>query len=168
MILLSGNGSLSEQLHEYVTTILPIGPGAWLVAELIARKGSQFLPAVLPATIQRGKARDCYLNATLLAQRHGFDYVEGVAIRKVLPGIAFHHAWCALPGSDQVIDNTFEDIAEDVFFGIRFSHDKLYAMMDQSGCYGYLQNAIRPNYEFILALDPTLNELWPDMQRYIK
>ena len=161
--VLSGVGSISDQLHEYVKWCHSAGPGAWIVPELIARKGSGFAPADLPTGIHQGTPNQCYSNAYHLALENGFDYVEGVIVREISPGIGIHHAWCATKDNDQAIDNTLRSSPNDIYYGIRFDNDKIYNIQEKLNYYGFLSGPIKPNYDLAL----TLIDLCPDIGLYM-
>lgn len=167
IVYLPGEGSFVDQLGRYVELTSKLGPAAFLFPELLIHKGQEFVAAPRPVTMRRGVPKQCFKNAALMAIGKGYDYVEGLLARPVVPGIAIHHAWCCKAGSDVVIDNTIETVMlEDRYFGIRFTKQKLMEMIEASQHYGFLVGPIRPNYKLILELDPSLEYRW-DMEQLI-
>jgi hypothetical protein len=154
---LPGDGTLVEQLKAYSAFMRKYGVNAWLLPELIARKGVPFVRAACPQSIKLGIPNKCFLNAVVLAQRHGYDYVEGVCVRKDI-GVAVHHAWCAEPDSQNVIDNTLR-VPADSYLGIRFLRERLYGLLGDSKYFGFLAEPNQTSYALELSLDPTLREL---------
>lgn len=61
------------------------------IKQIIERRGKKYEPALLPEHIHRGRVGECFDTCTILANRHGLIYVEGIA--RVNKGKWIHHAW---------------------------------------------------------------------------
>lgn len=82
--------------------------------------GKPFIPKPLDG-FYRGRPRECFRNAYLLAAEAGLIYVEGFACYREI-GLPVHHAWCVEPGCRTAIDNTWRRIGDE-YMGIRFNLD---------------------------------------------
>jgi hypothetical protein len=91
---------------------------------------------------ERGEPKQCYMNATHLAQRDpALTYVEGVVS---VFGIAVEHAWCATADGivvdptmePAVSDGTFDRIGE--YFGVPLLTDYVIKACLRNGVYGML------------------------------
>ncbi len=91
---------------------------------------SQFLPAPDCSTrLRRGPPKRCYANATgYAAANKNLFYVEGYAIDPEFP-LPLEHAWL-IDKTGAVLDPTWEDAADSVYFGIPFRTDFLMAMIE--------------------------------------
>lgn len=58
----------------------------------IMRKGKQYIPALLPADIPRGKMGHCFDNCAVIAIEGKYKYVEGIA-GSFKDGVQIMHAW---------------------------------------------------------------------------
>ena len=85
----------------------------------------------LPTGIKRGKPKQCFKNAYLLALAEGFTYCEGYA-NGVIP---LMHAWC-LDKNKKVIDPTWKDGKD--YFGVEIPIEVADRIMAKSGHYGIL------------------------------
>lgn len=77
---------------------------------------------VKPAWLRPGRKRDCFNNAATVAHaRSDVFYTEGYALEPRLP-IPIQHAWL-VDASGEVIDPTWENAKDNVYFGIAFDRD---------------------------------------------
>lgn len=86
------------------------------MADFVLTHGRPYEVQELPKQYRRMLLGHCYANATELARRHGLIYVEGYALA-FFPTL---HAWCVEPGSDKVIDPTWEQGTGSAYFGVPF------------------------------------------------
>lgn len=121
-------------------------PADWkhlCMEDLVLAEGRDYTPAPLPDGIPLGTIKECFTNATELANTHpDLTYVEGYATSAVV-GIAVHHAWCATP-EGVVVDNTWRDYETGVpkvgvaYVGIPVSAADHLASMVAYKCWGVL------------------------------
>lgn len=91
-------------------------------ATALSKYGRKFLPrAMKPDWLQLGPKRECFGNAAPYAlTRDDVYYAEGYAMEPELP-IPVQHAWL-VDLSGAVIDATWDDTREHVYFGIAFNN----------------------------------------------
>ena len=97
--------------------------------------GDPILGSQLPPDVPRDEAGMCYRNAAQLAETEGWTYVEGVAASERL-GIAMFHAWC-LDDDGRVVDPTWEEPEQCVYWGIPFAEDFVYELLRHYDLYGF-------------------------------
>jgi hypothetical protein len=99
----------------------------------ISRYGQAFSPRTSPTRwLRLGGARDCFNNATRYAAvRDDVVYAEGYALEPDLP-IPVHHAWL-IDVDGQVIDPTWKETADHVYFGIPFKQQFLRDLLERNG-----------------------------------
>lgn len=116
--------------------------------EIIARLGHGAKPGQpLPSKYRRGRQRECFKNAALLALEHDeLCYVEGYASRATLP-LLIEHAWCLDPGGD-VIDPTWEASAADEYAGLVIDRAELREALLATQRYGVVF-AYRPHQPLV-------------------
>ncbi|WP_139015579.1 hypothetical protein [Ensifer aridi] len=125
--------SFIDQLTEGEKTF---GPSTALV-----RYGREFpVIAPKPGWLRMGEKRNCYNTATTYAvTRSDIFYVEGYAFEPELP-FPVQHAWL-VDANGQVIDPTYEDTTDHVYFGIAFKRDFVIDMLARNnGQAGLLVN----------------------------
>lgn len=106
------------------------------------KMGRPWLAAPLPSHIEQGPARQCYRNAGTLAMTDPeLTYVEGYACPP--GGIPVHHAWC-VDSAGRVIDNTFEDAASSIYFGVPISRKALIELLERTKQWGLFADLIAP------------------------
>lgn len=90
--------------------------------------------------LPRGKAKACYANATACAlSRNDLYYAEGYGIDPRFP-IPFEHAWL-VDSSGSVLDPTWTNAEDHLYFGVAFKRDFLASMFKRSnGVCGLLSN----------------------------
>jgi phage-related protein (TIGR01555 family) len=75
--------------------------------DLVAKDGQFYKPQPRPKDVEKGKDKECYRNAALLAMgRKDLTYVEGFATIAITGGLPFAHAWC-VDKDGNVIDPTW-------------------------------------------------------------
>jgi hypothetical protein len=113
--------SFIDQLTEGEKTF---GPSAALV-----RYGREFpVIAPRPGWLRMGEKRNCFNTATAYAvTRNNIFYVEGYALEPELL-IPVQHAW-PVDTNGQVIDTTYDDATDHVYFGIAFKRDFVIDML---------------------------------------
>jgi len=81
--------------------------------------------------------KECFRNAHVLATCYNLTYVEGYASSFGLP---MEHAWCVIPGSDKVIDPTWDYDPENTYLGIRFNTKYVNKIILKREMYGVIDN----------------------------
>ena len=94
--------------------------------------GSEFHPSLdASSRLPRGATKACYANATAYALTHrNLFYSEGYALDPAFP-LPFQHAWL-VDEIGEVIDPTWKDAEQHVYFGITFRPDFLIEMLKHS------------------------------------
>jgi hypothetical protein len=93
----------------------------------------------MPPWMPAGVRRQCYGNcvkalvAAMGARRDDIHYAEGYAISKVGLPIPIQHAWL-VDGKGRVIDPTWRDHADHLYFGVAFDTEFVIRMLDENGC----------------------------------
>lgn len=134
--------SAQDELREYLQSMANMFP---LTAEAITlRYGREYTAPKKPRPfgIRKMANKMCFMNSFILAESHGWQYVEGFAL-SVIP---VHHAWCVHNG--QVIDATLET-AGLAYFGIQFDLDFCRRVMLETKTYGIIDRhseTFRANY----------------------
>lgn len=116
-------------------------------AGALLRYGKTFEPAdTNPVWLTRGPAKQCFDNATqvLISRLAAGDttvrYAEGYAMDAELP-IPMQHAWL-VDADDQVVDPTWHDAAENLYFGIVFEASFVLDLLRIKKSAGVLVDAI--------------------------
>ncbi|MGM4913213.1 hypothetical protein [Rhizobium sp. 768_B6_N1_8] len=111
--------ALLDALGDYIRSVASSEPNFGHAAALL--KHGQEFPAGIrkPVWLRMGARGACFNNATINAiQREDVFYAEGYAIDGNLP-IPIHHAWL-VNEAGEVIDPTWGDTIDHVYFGIAF------------------------------------------------
>jgi hypothetical protein len=104
--------------------------------ELILDQGKPYQGAPRPKGVRKRKDRECFRNTVLLVQsRPDLRYVEGYAAG-IIP---VQHAW-AIDQDDRVVDPTWREPEESVYFGIVIPLETVYRLTIKHGVYGVLGN----------------------------
>jgi hypothetical protein len=106
------------------------------LAKFIMNNGRSWTPQDKPCLYERGEPQQCFSNAFDLATRD-FDlvYVEGYAYN-IIP---VSHAW-VVDQDGNVIDTTWEDPANCIYFGIPFDTKYLIQSTFKTEYYGLLDD----------------------------
>ncbi|MES0881774.1 hypothetical protein [Roseibium sp. SCP14] len=120
-----------EYLKDHVDA-LAAGEQVFGPNQALQKFGSQFHPKIdASSRLPRGRAKSCYANATAYALTHNdLFYSEGYALDPALP-LPFQHAWLVDEMGD-VVDPTWKDAEQHVYFGIAFKPDFLIEMLKHS------------------------------------
>lgn len=101
----------------------------WLVAH-----GAEFRPRPFA---QRGKARECFRNAHMLATgTEGWRYAEGIATCETIPGLGIHHAW-AVDENGRAVEATWSEPGNS-YFGVALSAEDSRRLLLRSERWGFL------------------------------
>ncbi len=102
-------------------------------ATALSRYGRKFLPRPnRPHWLLLGPKRACFSNATPYAiTRNDVFYAEGYAMEPEIP-IPIQHAWL-VDHSGAVIDATWDDTKEHVYFGIAFKQSFVSQVLTENG-----------------------------------
>lgn len=121
-----------EILRNYIDD-LAAGETVFGPSRALQMFASQFIPAPDCSTrLRRGLPKRCYANAIgYAATNKSLFYVEGYAIDPGFP-LPLQHAWL-IDETGAVVDPTWEDAADHVYFGIAFRKDFLLAMIEHEG-----------------------------------
>ncbi|MFB2561571.1 hypothetical protein [Rhizobium sp. IMFF44] len=83
-----------------------------------------------PGWLRMGERRNCFNTATAYAvTRNDIFYVEGYALEPELP-IPVQHGWL-VDTNGRVIDVTYDDTTDHVYFGIALKRDFVIDMLDK-------------------------------------
>jgi hypothetical protein len=150
---------IKEFLRKIATVTNPVPKGFnYGLHSFIFHFGLNFIPAPLPANIERGIPKECFRNAALLALETGLTYCEGYANSSL--GIPLEHAW-VINQAGEVIDNTWRDVGLE-YFGVPFNRVYLERALDAQDHYGII-NAYSTGFPLFRMDDPQILEcLCPD------
>lgn len=119
--------------------------------EIMAGTGSKFGPphalmqygrwmdtyADMPSWMPVGVRKQCYgnclkaLHAAIGARRDDIHYAEGYAIETTGLPVLIQHAWL-IDGKGRVIDPTWNDHANHIYFGVTFETEFVMRMLDKN------------------------------------
>ncbi|MBO6894285.1 MAG: hypothetical protein JJ866_20245 [Roseibium sp.] len=121
-----------EQLTDHIATLAD-GEQVFGPSRALQQFGSQYHPKNdASSLLRRGAAKSCYANATSYALRHNnLFYSEGYALDPALP-VPLQHAWL-VDEVGEVIDPTWKDAEQHVYFGITFKPDFLVELLNHTG-----------------------------------
>jgi hypothetical protein len=133
--------------------------------DFLLQHGTWFNTTVLPNWCSRGAERLCFFNASVRADMHRLRYVEGVGWLSKLPFMTFHHAWNALPGSNQAIDATWPDAGnpkvEIAYLGVEFGRHEIrnallkgYTMLDGIRRFSIYRKPYKPSNQKFSTKQP--------------
>jgi hypothetical protein len=143
-------------LREYLETEIAnwefIGAPA-LLQRFVLRNGRSYTPTF--RTVKLGEPKQCFDNAARAVlhkskKREGWSYVEGFALNRAMPIMAFHHAWVTTDGI-HAMDVTLPDASAYDFIGIPFNRQTVQACR---GC--VLDTGFGLNWKLMFELDPEL------------
>jgi hypothetical protein len=146
---------IKEYLTEEVSNWEFIGHPA-LMQRFVLRNGKEYQP--VKRIGPKGEPKGCFGNATnvVLKKRAAaeWDYVEGFAIHRERPIMAFHHAWVTTNGND-AMDPTL-DAEEYEYFGIAFAKAIVVETVKRTGYYGLFDTGLGMNVKLMFEMDPEL------------
>jgi hypothetical protein len=121
-----------EELRAFVSQMAEL-ENVFGACAAISRYGQAFSPRTSPTPwLRMGEARDCFNNATRYAAvRDDVVYAEGYALEPGLP-VPVHHAWL-IDADGHVIDPTWKETADHVYFGIPFKQKFLRELLERNG-----------------------------------
>jgi hypothetical protein len=106
------------------------------VARFLLEKGQAFTPQKLPKGIEKGQAKLCYANASMMvAADSSLCYAEGYVLSPRTGYFPIEHAW-AVDQDGRVIDNTLPSPEANAYYGVSFEAGELMAWLRQSEVYG--------------------------------
>lgn len=104
------------------------------ISKWILEYGRHWEPQALPRQHPRGVIKQCYSNAANLALGDSdLTYVEGYACG-IIPVM---HAWC-VDKDGKVIDNTWDEPAKSLYYGVPFDRGFLAKTICRNGVYGLI------------------------------
>jgi hypothetical protein len=152
--------TLREMLQEKIDNWARLGHPA-LLDRFVLRNGKAFAPGKRIG--RKGKAKECYSNATeFVLRHHDAIYVEGFVINKRLP-IEIHHAWVTFDGKT-AMDPTL-DAERHEYFGVEFDTNTLRKEIVKLGVYGILDPGLGFNTDLIFRIDPELKAICEGIRR---
>jgi len=147
--------SLKRDLENQIAGFDMIGAPSLMQRFVVRNARGEFPGSPYPFT--PGTPKQCFTNATKLADGSGLTYCEGFVWRVGIP-LAIHHAWCM--DGDRVVDPTLRDVTEeDRFLGVEFDMQTVRREILRTGVYGLLDNGRGVNHAFIFARDPELRAI---------
>lgn len=109
--------------------------------------GKVHIAQPLPPQYKRGRMKECFRNAALLATRSRLlCYAEGIAFRY----IPIHHAWC-VDKAGRVIDPTWDNPMQAEYMGVEIPTAMLNAEIRLNGYWGVLNTPRGANKRFMEA-----------------
>jgi hypothetical protein len=149
-------GELKEFVGQFAPYERTFGPSTALM-----RYGRDFRPSALrPNWLLTGERKNCFNNATAYAAvRDDVFYAEGYALEPDLP-IPVQHAWL-VDRAGKVIDPTWDDTKDHVYFGIAFNRAFVMSMVEMnSGEAGLLVNLhlLRRQYRDPIVLESAIRD----------
>lgn len=121
-----GRYSGCSEIMEYLRQFPETSPEAYVL-----RHGTRFA-SLTGNRFRKGKAKRCFRNASLLADRQNLHYCEGYA--ETIYG-AIHHAWCVDDAGD-VYDPTWRETEGVIYFGVLIPRLVLARIICETGMYG--------------------------------
>ncbi len=89
------------------------------IEDFVLSNGKWYKPAPLPKGVRRGVPKSCFFNASMLAARRGWKYIEGFALAEGVEFLPVHHAW-VVNQEGCLIDNTWRTMGL-AYIGVEFS-----------------------------------------------
>jgi hypothetical protein len=112
--------------------------GSVAARRYVAAYGQEFKAQPLPSDIERGKAKECYRNASMLVMTHPeLTYVEGFAKSAATGDMTFMHAW-AIDKDGNVIDNTWDHPEKAQYFGVAYDRSHYLQSLYKAQVFGVL------------------------------
>jgi hypothetical protein len=128
-----------------------------LIERFVLRNGTLYDGCARPKGVRRGQMKECFRNsANAVFRNQGWAYCEGIAVSSSLM-FPIHHAWCVK--DDKVIDLTWEDPADCVYFGVTFDVGELAEQIAINGVYGLFDTGRGLNSVLMFARDPELEAI---------
>lgn len=120
-----------------------------VIGELLISRGEAFSGESLPRRISRGTAKECFSNASLYLINNpiGHRYFEGYAVNRKLR-LMLHHAW-VVNEQGKVIDLTWDDAEDCLYFGVSLDQKELLNRLRQTGSYGVLFRNYKVDKDYI-------------------
>ncbi|MDM9644879.1 hypothetical protein [Rhizobium sp. S163] len=127
-------------IRNYLGRLLDAGSGQRFNAENALMTHGVLMDIVgeRPASIVLGERRHCYSNSVRALVCQGPDsadelfYCEGYAMEKGGVWLPIQHAWL-VDGAGRVIDPTWHDASEHVYFGVSFRTSFVLEMLELAG-----------------------------------
>lgn len=117
------------------------GPfGVLPLSRFLSIRGERIMGEALPRNFRRGAPRECFRNAWKLALTHDMEYWEGHAWDPALGCIPFHHAWCRGSSGREVIEPTWHNGANVLYFGVHVPTTVLSQSLEETQTFGILDN----------------------------
>lgn len=127
-------------IRDYLARLLDAGSGERFNAEKALMTHGILMDVVRerPASIDLGQRKHCYCNSVRALVCQGpdaadkFFYCEGYAMEKGGVWLPVQHAWL-VDGAGRVIDPTWPDASEHVYFGVTFRSSFVLEMLEAAG-----------------------------------
>lgn len=130
-----------------------------LMQRFVLRNGKEYQP--VKRIGRKGAPKECFSNATNVVLckpvADGWRYVEGFALHREHPLMAFHHAWVTTNGDD-AMDPTL-DADEYWYHGIAFDKPTVVEHIERTGYCGLLDTGFGLNVKLMFDMDPELKDI---------
>lgn len=133
-----------------------------IMERFVLRNGKEGIGKPRPPGISKRPDKECFKNSSYWAvEVPGWTYTEGFAIRPSL-GMLIHHAWLENK-KGEVLDLTWKDPQDCLYYGVRFSTVELVENMVRTKVYGILMQYDIIDVDVIFKRDPELRAIVHDV-----
>lgn len=118
------------------------GPyGALPLSKFLIARGQRMKGAPLSSACHGGSARECFRNAWKFALDNDMEYWEGHAWDPAFGCVPIHHAWCRASLTWDIIEPTWRNGVNVLYFGIHVPASVLTQSLNETRTFGVLDNS---------------------------